>query len=342
VIAEVSVVLIITFAISYVMVGYVRQVALDRNLVDIPNERSSHLVATPRGGGIAIVISFLIAISALAVIHLVTVKIWLALVTSSCVVAGVGHVDDRRPLRASMRFSAHVIAASFVVFTVGGIPEPELIKWGLRGFWLGSGFSVLVLVWGTNLFNFMDGIDGIAGSESFFISAAGGWLNWLNGGDPGVTAVLLSLSAASVAFLLWNWPPASVFMGDVGSGFLGFIVSALLMLSSRTGKVPVEVLPILGGVFLVDATTTLLRRIFRGERWYEPHRTHAYQVLARKLGGHKPVTLIVIAINLFWLLPWAYAVNRFPANSHFCMIAALLPLVILSIVVASRGRPITS
>jgi Fuc2NAc and GlcNAc transferase len=338
VIAEVAVICIVAFVISYVLVGYVRQVALDRNVVDIPNERSSHTVPTPRGGGIAIVISFLIAVSGLTAIHLLTLKIWLVVVISSCVVAGVGLMDDRRPLRASMRLAAHVVAAVFVVSVLGGIPATELVKWGLRGFWLGSGFSVLVLVWATNLFNFMDGIDGIAGSESFYMSAAGGWLNWLNGGDPGITAAFLSLSVASLGFLPWNWPPASVFLGDVGSGFLGFIVSALLMIACVIGKVPIEVLPILGGVFLVDATMTLLRRIFRGDRWFEPHRAHAYQVLARRLGGHRPVTLIVFFVNVLWLLPWAYATNRFPGNSRLYLIAALLPLVIVWIMVGAGKR----
>ena len=331
-------ILIITFVISFVMVGYVRRSALNRNILDVPNARSSHTVPTPRGGGIAIVAAFVIAISSLLASHLITQKIWLVLVISSSVVAGVGHLDDRRPLGASTRFAVHVIASVFVVCMLGGIPAPELIKWGLHGFWFRSGFSVLVLVWATNLFNFMDGIDGIAGSESFFMSAGGGWLNWLNGGDSGITATLFSLSAASLGFLPWNWPPARVFMGDVGSGFLGFIVSFLLVLTSVFGNVPIEVLPILGGVFLIDATTTLFRRIISGDRWLEPHRSHAYQVLARRLGGHKPVTLIVTAINLFWLLPWAYVTNRFPSNSRLCMIAALIPLVILSIVIGAGKR----
>ena len=334
----VLVILIITFVVSYGLVGYFRHVALERNIIDIPNARSSHTVPTPRGAGIAIVVAFVIAISGLLASHLVTPKIWLVLVISGCVVAGVGHLDDRQPLGASTRFAVHVVAAVFVVCILGGIPAPELIKWGLRGFWLGAGFSVLVLVWATNLFNFMDGIDGIAGSESLFMAAAGGWLNWLNGGDPGITAALFSLSAASMGFLLWNWPPARVFMGDVGSGFLGFIVSVLLMLICLAGRVPIEVLPILGGVFLVDATVTLLRRIFRGDRWFEPHRTHAYQVLARRLGHHKPVTLIAMGVNLFWLLPWAYVTDRFPGSSRLCMVTALLPLVILSIVLGAGRR----
>jgi len=170
-------------------------------------------------------------------------------------------------------------------------------KWGLPAGG-SSAFSVLALVWGTNLFNFMDGIDGIAASESVFITAAAGTLNLMNRGDPGLTAVLFSLSAASLGFLFWNWPPARIFMGDVGSGFLGFIISACLMTTSLHGTLPIEVLPILGGVFVVDATTTLIRRVLQGDRWLEPHRTHAYQRMARRLGRHRPVTLMVVVINV--------------------------------------------
>jgi Fuc2NAc and GlcNAc transferase len=184
----------------------------------------------------------------------------------------------------------------------------------------------------------MDGIDGIAAVESIFIAASGAILNLINGGDPGLTAVLFSLSAASLGFLFWNWPPARIFMGDVGSGFLGFIVSACLMATSIQGILPIEVLPILGGVFLVDATTTLIRRILQGNRWLEPHRTHAYQRMARRFGRHLPVTVIVLAINIVWLFPWAIATTLFPDNGRIYMAAALLPLVIISIIVGAGRR----
>jgi Fuc2NAc and GlcNAc transferase len=198
--------------------------------------------------------------------------------------------------------------------------------------------SVLILVWSTNLFNFMDGIDGIAASESIFISGALAWLNWLGGGTSGTTAAMLSLSAASLGCLVWNWPPARIFMGDVGSGFLGFMVTALAMVSNERGSIPMEVLPILGGVFLVDATVTLIRRMLRGDRWTEAHRMHAYQHLARRFGSHRPVTMIVIAIDLVWLLPWAFAASRFPANAQAYTVGALLPLVILTVLAGSGKR----
>jgi Fuc2NAc and GlcNAc transferase len=326
------------WALSYTLVGVVRRIAINQNLMDLPNERSSHVVATPRGGGVGIVFSFVAAISVLWALNLVPGRFWLALVLSSSAIALVGFLDDRHQLRASIRLLVHLGAAILFVAVSGGYSANDLLEWGMRTTWAASAFSVVALVWGTNLFNFMDGIDGIAAVESIFITAGGGVLNLISGGDPGLTAVLFSLSAASLGFLFWNWPPARIFMGDVGSGFLGFVVSACLMAASRRSALPVEVLPILGGIFFVDATTTLIRRIVQGDRWFEPHRTHAYQWMTRRFGAHLPVTLIVTITNVVWLLPWAIVATRFPGNGRLYMAAALLPLVIVAIIVGAGRR----
>ena len=322
-------VLIGTFVFSIVFVGFVRRYAIKKNIFDLPNERSSHTRPTPRAGGIAIVVSFVSALFAFSLWRLVDMRTALIVSVAGCAVAGIGYVDDRRQLTAKLRFAVHLAAAVFVVALIGGFPKMELARWGLSEFWVGSAFTVLVLVWGTNLFNFMDGIDGIAASEAISISMAAAWLNWLDGGDPGMTAAMLALSAASLGCLAWNWPPASIFIGDVGSGFLGFMVITLAIVANQRGTMPIEVLPILGGVFLTDATITLIRRLLRGDRWLDAHRMHAYQHLARRLGSHRPVTMTVIVINLGWLLPWAYVANRFPEYARICVAGALLPLCIV-------------
>jgi len=327
-----------TFAFSVILVAFVRRHALNRNIVDLPNMRSSHSFPTPRAGGIGIVVAFTAAIFILSGFGLIELKSALTLVVSGGVIAGIGYIDDRWHLTAKARLSVHFAVAVAVVALVGGFPERELSRWGMSAYWVGLAFTVVVLTWSTNLFNFMDGIDGIAGSESIFVSSAAAWLNWLGGGDSGMTAAMLTLSAASLGCLVWNWPPARIFMGDVGSGFLGFMVTALFMMTIQRSRVPIEVLPILGGVFLVDATTTLLRRLLRGDRWLEPHRMHAYQHLARKLGSHGRVTLAVIAVNLGWLLPWAYVADSYPGNAWICLLAALSPLVVFALF-AGAGRP---
>jgi Fuc2NAc and GlcNAc transferase len=331
-------VLISTFCVSAVIVGFMRRYAVQKNMVDRPNIRSSHTSPTPRGGGVAIVMSFLAGSITLFLFQLTDARVTLALVAGGCAIGSIGFLDDRQQLSAKSRFAVHLATAVFVVFLLGGLPEPTLTRWGVGELWIGAILAVGAFVWGTNLFNFMDGIDGIAGSEAIFVSTAGAWLNWMNGGDPGMTAAMLCLSASCMGFLVWNWPPARIFMGDAGSGFLGFTLTALALTTSQRGKIPIEVLPILGGVFLVDSTITLIRRVLRGDRWLEPHRMHAYQHLARRWRAHQPVTISVIAINLLWLLPWAWLAASVPSYAPWCLAAALIPLVALVIAAGAGAK----
>ena len=323
-----------TFGVSLVVVGWVRRYALSNKILDLPNHRSSHTCPMPRGGGLAIFLAFAAASFALCIGNLLDVKTTVTLLAGGGAIGMVGFLDDRWDLRARTRLTVHLAAAVLVVVMLGGLPEDQLVRWGMAPVWAGSIFTVLVIVWGTNLFNFMDGIDGIAASEAIFFSVAGAWLTWPSG-DLGMSVALLSVAAATLGFLAWNWPPARIFMGDVGSGFLGFMITALAILASRRGGTPIEVWPILGGVFVVDATTTLIRRILRGDAFMEPHNMHAFQHLARRFNSHTRVTLMVIAVNVLWLFPWAYFVNQHPGNGPLCVAAALLPLVVAALVLGA-------
>jgi Fuc2NAc and GlcNAc transferase len=326
-----SVVVVSSAVLSYFLVDQVRRSAIRRNLMDVPNERSSHAVATPRGGGAGIAVAFLVAVLVLWAMELLPATMAMAYVLCGAAVAGIGWLDDRRRLGAASRFWVHAGAACVFLWLVGGYLGSDLAKWGLGAPWAAGVFSLLVLLWATNLFNFMDGIDGLAASESVFITVSAGVLNWWNGGELGISTLLFCTAASCVGFLIWNWPPAKIFMGDVGSGFLGFILAACLMAGSHGGALPIETLPILGGYFVVDASVTLLRRMSRGDRWTEAHRTHAYQHLTRRFGRHLPVTLLIGGINLGWLLPWAIACSRYPEHARLCLAGALLPLVIFAI-----------
>ena len=330
-ISSVIPVVITAFAVAAIATGLMRRYALDRNLIDVPNMRSSHASPTPRGGGVAIVVAFFAAILLLSVLGLTNARVLGALLIGGGAMALVGFFDDRWHLRASVRFGVHLAAALCAVSLLGGISEGALANWGLHGVWIGGVLAILALVWTSNLFNFMDGIDGIAGTEAIFVSGAGAWLNWYAGGAPGLTAAMACLAATSLGFLGWNWPPARIFMGDVGSGFLGFSLSVLGLVASQQGIFRIELWGILGGVFLVDATVTLIRRVVRGDKWFEAHRTHAYQHLARRWKGHLPVTILVMAIDIFWLLPLAFLATRFPNYVSWFLAAALSPLAVLAI-----------
>jgi Fuc2NAc and GlcNAc transferase len=197
--------------------------------------------------------------------------------------------------------------------------------------WIRAVLACLYIVWLLNLYNFMDGINGIASIEAITV-ALGAALLYAIGASDTVYWTLPALLLASVAgFLSWNYPTASVFMGDAGSGFLGVTIAALSIQSASVKPEFFWAWVILLGVFVVDATFTLCRRVLRGEKYNVAHRSHAYQHAARKLGAHKPVSIAVGAINLFWLLPWALLVGLELCEPALGLFVAYLPLVLVAI-----------
>jgi len=312
-------------------------VTLARGLLDSPNQRSSHVRPTPRGGGIAIVLVSLAVMVALAWSGVMDVALFRAL-AGGAAIALVGHLDDRGRIGIAGRFAVHVAAASWATWCLGGMTELDWNGSVIRlGFW-GPVLSVLCIVWALNLFNFMDGIDGIAASEAVFMAGAGGLLAYMAGLTTGISAVGLAIAAPSLGFLWSNWPPARIFMGDVGSGFLGFVLAVLALGAARENAIMLPVWFILGGVFIVDATLTLLRRLARRERFYEAHRSHAYQWLARRWNSHLRVTAVCVALNVLWLAPWAWMCVRHPAHAGWYVVAALGPLILLAALAGSGRR----
>lgn len=317
-------ILAVTVLLSFLATIALRRYALVKNIIDTPNARSSHSEPTPRGGGVAIVLTYLGALIAWDVVSGVPSGLFWSLLCGGGLVAGVGFWDDHSSLPARVRFAFHLLAAVGAVFALGGWPRLDLgfavLPWGL----LGSAFAVLLLAWAINFFNFMDGIDGLAGAEAVFVAGAGGALLWLTGADA---MPLWLLAAASTGFLLLNWPPARIFMGDAGSGFLGFALAVHALHATVSGATSIWPWLILTGVFFVDATLTLLRRMVRRLRVTDAHRTHAYQWASRRVGAHRPVTLSVLAINLFALWPLALSAQTWPA---WAVPAALLSVAALS------------
>jgi Fuc2NAc and GlcNAc transferase len=314
----------------------VRRFALARGVLDIPNDRSSHTTATPRGGGLAMVLAASAAFIVLAVHGMISRPLAIALLVGGGAVALIGFVDDRRPLPAGLRLAVHIVAATWAVAWLGGLPPIRAGGFVFAAGWIGAVLAVLGVVWSLNLFNFMDGIDGIAASEAAFVTGAATLL-FLPAGTSGATSAAAVFCAAVVGFLPWNWPPARIFMGDVGSGYLGFVIAVLALAATVRDPVAVWVWLILGGVFFVDATVTLVRRTFRGDRLHEAHRSHAYQWVARRWGRHLPVTVAVLAINLLWLLPAAWLASHHPPWAAWIVLASFLPLVLLA-ALAGAGR----
>ncbi|QWP75010.1 lipopolysaccharide biosynthesis protein [Lysobacter sp. K5869] len=264
-----------------------RAYALRSRLIDQPGERRSHSVATPRGGGIAIVIALLVATLSLALKFPAYAGLASAFGIGLLLVAAIGWVDDHRPLSPWLRLAVHVLAAAVLA---AGI-------WLLRGeAWVALAAFVFA-VGLTNVWNFMDGINGLAASQAALVALA------LAGfGGPVWSWLALALLAACVGFLPFNFPRARIFMGDVGSGAIGYAVAGLGALAA-TGldawHAALMLIPL--AAFMVDSSLTLLRRVRRGERWWTPHTQHAYQVWARR-AGHVRVTLAYAIFTLLSLV----------------------------------------
>lgn len=327
----------LALALSAVATRLVCVAAQQWRLVDFPNDRSSHGTPTPSGGGLGIVISILVTLPVLWAMGAVDPSLLLAL-AGGIPLAVIGFMDDRRPLSPILRLALHVVVAVWALSWLGGVPALQFGSHVLDLGWLGDLLGIVGIVWTINLFNFMDGIDGLAGSEAVFITGAGAMLTSSLEFSPDVVAVGLVAAAASAGFLLWNWPPARIFMGDIGSGFLGFLIAVLGIAAARSHPVALFSWQILGSVFFVDATITLARRLARRERIHHAHRSHAYQRLARRWKGHRPATLAVIGINCLWTLPLAALSLIWPKWGLFLVLVAAAPIAVIVFVVGA-GLP---
>jgi Fuc2NAc and GlcNAc transferase len=314
---------------SWGLTRWLRNFALAKNIIDMPNFRSSHVVPTPRGGGVAIVISFIVALFICYYIGLMGKNIFFALVAGGGGVAAIGFFDDLGHVAARWRLLVHVICAGTAVFFLGEAGSIEFGSLLLAPGWFYSIFVVLFLVWLINLYNFMDGIDGVAGIEAITVCVGMCLVYWLTGNLEGSPAPIF-LALAVGGFLIHNFPPAKIFMGDAGSGFLGVSLGIITIESASVDSLYFWAWCILLGVFVVDATVTLLRRLFSGAKVHEAHRTHAYQYASRALGAHLPVTVIVAMINVFWLLPIAILLVWYRIPGLYTAIFAYLPLVVLA------------
>jgi Fuc2NAc and GlcNAc transferase len=318
------------FISSFALTWALRRYALARSIIDVPNARSSHSVPTPRGGGVAIVISFLAILPLLAVLGTISWDTTWALLGAGGSVAALGFLDDHGHIAARWRLFGHFSASIWALYWLGGLPSVPVFGLQIELGWFGHIIAIFYLVWLLNLYNFMDGIDGIASIEALCACIGASFIYWLGGFDALIFAPMV-LAVAVAGFLFWNFPPARIFMGDAGSGFLGIMLGVFSLQAAWTSPALLWVWLILLGVFIVDATLTLVRRLLRGDKVYEAHRSHAYQFASRELGRHLPVTLAVAAINILWLLPIAACVVLFDLDGGLGVAIAYVPLVILAV-----------
>ncbi|HHL2498284.1 TPA: glycosyltransferase family 4 protein [Yersinia enterocolitica] len=320
--------LTIFFFTSVGLTYLLRLYALKNNIIDTPNSRSSHITPTPRGGGVAIVISFLIGIILFYFQGYLPLIPVIGVVISGGLIALVGFWDDHGHIAARWRLVAHFSAAAFLLFCLGGFPVLNVSGFIIDLGIFGSLFGLLFLVWMLNLYNFMDGIDGLASAEGVTACIGMIVIYYISGNHIELNnyLVLWLLASTVLGFLVWNFPPAKIFMGDAGSGFLGLMIGSLVI---SAGWIETKFLfcwLILLGLFIVDATWTLVRRVIGGFKVYEAHRSHGYQIASRIFKRHLPVTLSAIAINIIWLFPIAVLVGLDIANPIVALIISYIPL----------------
>jgi Fuc2NAc and GlcNAc transferase len=343
-----SLLIVTTAALAWWGTHWVIRHAAALGVLHPPNERSFHHDPVPHGGGLGLVLAFLLAVALLLLGGSIDGRLAGCILGAGGAVAALGLWDDIRPLPAHTRLAAQLCAVLLALLLLGGgmLPNSGPLAAGTA-----YAVSALLLLWWLNLFNFMDGIDGLAGIECLFLSAAAPFLLLAARGEPasihGPQLLLLLLLAAMCGFLWLNWPPARVFLGDVGSTFVGYVLGVLALTTVVTGQLPLEVWLILGGVFWVDSTVTLLRRILNAEHWHMAHRSHAYQRYAAQLcrhyhsrglsptraraSAHRSTVLAVLGLNLLWLLPMAWLVIITPEWRILWLLMAWLPLIGLTL-----------
>jgi UDP-N-acetylmuramyl pentapeptide phosphotransferase/UDP-N-acetylglucosamine-1-phosphate transferase len=291
-----------------------------RRALDVPNDRSSHTRPTPRGGGIVIVSGFVVGLAVWLQTGGALSPRALGWLVGALIVATVGFVDDLQPLPALPRLTIQLLAAGLL--TVAGVQDREM------PLLLALPLAFVYITVFTNVYNFMDGIDGLAASQAIVAGAAlaiaGNLIN-----NPLVAIGGGLLAAASAGFLLYNLPPARLFMGDVSSTFLGFSFAGLCLLGNigvGGGRLPLEFGAIVLAPFLFDSLVTLARRILRGERWYAAHRSHFYQRLVQHGLSHGQVTSLYAGLAVIAAAAALVALNVDPILRESLAVLAYLPM----------------
>jgi glycosyltransferase WbpL len=311
-----------TLLLSALLCGLYQRFARARQILDIPNQRSSHSRPTPHGGGVPLLFAFTLGLVLSAGLYGIWDTAFVTLAICALVLMLIGVCDDMRGLSVQWRVLAYSVVCTVTAANLleDVVSENIVLGAALMLFW------ALSLFWSLNLYNFMDGIDGIAALQTVFICCSAAFLVWITGHDGSYVRFCLLIGAAHCGFMLWNCPPARLFMGDAGSVPTGFLLAGLALLGTVQGQLNPLCWVVLSAVFIVDATYTLAWRITTGQAFTEPHRMHAYQRLSRHWGSHLRVDMLLLAINLLWLFPLAWILQICPDIEIFLVFLAYLPL----------------
>ena len=307
---------IITFILSFALTYIVRKIAIKKSIIDTPNERSSHTVPTPRGGGLAIAITWFIGLIYLFINNRIESNLFYALL-SGIILVIISFLDDIYNLNPKIRIIAQLISASLALYFLGGMKIIDIGFYKLENIWLLTPVALIGIIWFINLYNFLDGIDGYAGMEAIFISLA--FYFFSN------HSFYLLLTFSVLGFLVWNWQPAKIFMGDVGSTLLGFNFAVLAIYEQNTLSVSIIIFLIISSIFWFDATYTLFRRWKNKEKLSQAHRKHAYQRIVQAGFSHQKTVFFATFLNI---INFVFAYMSFQ-NKNLCTVYFIFTLIIV-------------
>ena len=316
--------MVIIFFLGIILLRYYEPYAIKKDILAVPGSRTLHENKIPRGGGIVFSLLFVFGIAILFVFGITSFEVLMVLGVGGFVATIFGFADDIVDISEGYKLTVQILLAMWVIYWFEANILIELVP-----SWFSLFLTSFLLVWMINLYNFMDGIDGMAISGALFISIIASILSLVGGGLE-LSIIFFLLAVSSVGFIIYNWPPARIFMGDAGSIFLGYCFGALVLKSSTNGDISFWIWVIILSYFLVDTTVTLLLRIVIVRR-YLPHRSHAYQNLARIWNSHAKVTGLVMAYHFIWILPlsvWATIDNDVEI---IAALLAIVPVILLTL-----------
>jgi Fuc2NAc and GlcNAc transferase len=314
-------------ALSAWLTKLYRLFAINKEIISNPNTRSLHSQFKPSGGGIVFSLICVILVVVLGCFGILSFEMIMVFGLGALCAALFGFFDDIYDINAFIKLVIQIILSIWILvwFDVN-----ELTILGWLPFWAASILCCFLLVWMINLYNFMDGIDGMAASGTIFACFALILTLLISNGFSSIVLIFSLLLFSCLGFLIYNWPPASIFMGDSGSIFLGYFFGALIIISQINGDISFWTWVIVFSYFFGDAHVTIIMRIILSNKWYKPHRSHAYQNLARILNSHLKVTTGVQLYNVFYILPLAIFSVIFPLWDIYFSILAILPVIFLS------------
>ena len=317
---------ICTYIFTKIYISKFRQT----KFIDTPNERSSHKRPTPTGGGIIFSSVYLASSAYFLNAAEYPIYQYLLILIPIYILAVIGFIDDVKQISPLFRLFAHFSLAIWCIYQLGGFPSLDFYGFEINSKFLTSIFGVLFFVWLLNLYNFMDGIDGIASLETITACISIAIFLFLDNQQMDFWALPLLLASVVSGFLFLNFPKAKIFMGDAGSSFLGACLASMAIMHAKEDPDFFWIWVILLAVFITDSTLTLFYGVLNKEKVYIAHKSHLYQIAAEKYSSHSKVSLSVAFINVFWLFPMAYLVYDNFIEGFIGMLVAYSPLIMFS------------